>query len=556
MNLHGVDPLDLWSPVPGATWMNYLDLYVSGLTPDDLPSQPPGGTRDILFHVYGDYAAWEVSVTGLGPGDMNTYRIATATPGSSNSRTLSLPKGNYYDISALWKDSRKDGDQYWYCWEITADGQPNAATYNNYNSARLPGVATSIFGDGYVIDNTGGLLTQHVHMRDKGGGNVAGGLTARLYVYGDGEMEGVQIGFRKADGATPTSNLLVSKWENAFNLAGSVVDFKDPYFISDDPDRFYVYVKDRRRTESVIWGYLTDTAGLPNQPGYLELFRQPDGTYLSTNRIIIADANDAKRDDLLTAGAAVNMQYQMTTRALGGTVKAEYIYDGVGLTSIATVGEDVKTLTVDIARMLDGVGGSWCVDFSRVQADMQAMQERFAQANIKVIWNENVEPPFFEPPPSVATNMTNWVAVTTSAQGVLQTTEAARDVIDASGLGTANIRVIYVPGAVRGQAILGSSPIDPYAGYAFDADSFKNDLAKYHDVCFVAANGKPNQALSIFTPAHEVVHLFGEIGHVADQWNLMYETPSPDNALWGTKRLTPAQVDRIRSKGIKNGKLK
>ena len=541
LNLHGVNPASLWTPVPGAPWMNYLDLYLSGLNPIELPPPPAGGTLPVLFYFTSDYASWEMTVKGEGPLDWGTYRVAKNTIGYSSSRTLDLHKGNTYNISMRWADSLNTGD-YWYCWEATVDGQPGANTYNDYNPARRSGIATHFSGNGYVVNNTGGLLTSHVHMRDGGGGNVAGKLTAMLYVLADTEGEPFEIGFRKADG-TPTDTVVVSKWENAFKLVGNVVEFKTPDFVDADPDRFYIYVKDRRRTEDVITGSYYDDIPWPNQWQWMPLFRQPDGTYLSTNHIIIADSADANSADLGALGADGMIRHQMTKRTLGGFVGATYNHDGVSLMATATVGEDVKTLRVEVALMMKDSAGNASVDYWRVYNDMTALKERFAQANINVVWNEKddlVTMPF-APPPSVATNMTNWVAAIYGASG-LEMAQAAREVVTASGLGQDNLRVIYVPELIRLEVPGTNTVTETAAGYAFAANSFKSNLdSTYVDTCFVSA-----KAPGIYVPAHEVLHLLGE-EHVADKWNLMNKEVSPDgNYLDGTKRLTQVQVDRIR----------
>jgi len=73
-------------------------------------------------------------------------------------------------------------DDSWYCWQAQIDGLPTQNTYNDYNSTRRPGIATTVTGNGWFLDNAGGLFTSHVHMNEQQGGNVAGNLEATLYV--------------------------------------------------------------------------------------------------------------------------------------------------------------------------------------------------------------------------------------------------------------------------------------------------------------------------------------------------------------------------------------
>jgi len=145
----------------------------------------PPAASDILelpFHVYGDYAAWEMTVRGLGPDDTRVFKLSTDAPNDSTVVTNKLRKGNSYRLTMRWRGSGSHVNPYWYCWEAQVGGLPSAATYNNYSSARLSGVAETVVGDGWFADNKSGLLTSHVHMKDVGGGNVAGGLSATLYV--------------------------------------------------------------------------------------------------------------------------------------------------------------------------------------------------------------------------------------------------------------------------------------------------------------------------------------------------------------------------------------
>ncbi|MCL2103746.1 MAG: hypothetical protein FWH21_01610, partial [Kiritimatiellaeota bacterium] len=537
LNLHGVSPADVWSAAPGGLpgmGMTYLDMYLSGRNPFDPLPPPAGGTLALPFYVYGDYASWEMTVTGIGPLDWNTYRVATTAPGYGASRTLTLHRGNAYRISLRWVDSTDTG-QRWYCWEARVDGKPGEKTFTDYSPARRPGVAEALSGDGYVVDNAGGLLTAHTHMNDTYGGNVAGGLTAMLYVLEDGE-EPVALGFRRADG-TLTGTLPVSKWAGSFRLDGGDAELTGPDFIDADPDRFQVYVKDRRRTDPyALCEYFHPDAASGNKH-ILMLFRQPDGTYLSTNRIIVADAKDMDPYDLILAGASGDAVTRMTHRALGDPLPVTYSHGGVSLTETATVGENVKTLTVDVADM--EIPSKPTAGYHRISDDMKAMQERLAQADIKVVPNIPDAP--FDAPIYVTVDPTNWSACIRYRNGKFGLTTPARFVIDASGLGTNNVRVIYVPGKIKVRDFM-FDETHFVAGYAFTADVFSNAADRaYLDTCFVSARSDVSRG----TPTHEVVHLLGE-EHDEDLWNIMYPEMIPWDDLRGAKRLKQEQVDRIR----------
>ena len=132
--------------------------------------------------IYGDWAAWEMTVEGRGPSDLRVFKLSTDAPGGSATAVRKLHRGNSYRLTMSWLGSGEHRDPYWYCWEAKVGGQPGQQTYQSYDSARIPGAATTVAGEGWFADNAGGLLTAHVCMNDNNGGNVAGGLEAILYV--------------------------------------------------------------------------------------------------------------------------------------------------------------------------------------------------------------------------------------------------------------------------------------------------------------------------------------------------------------------------------------
>lgn len=70
------------------------------------------------------------------------------------------------------------------------DGLPTAKTYDDYSNLRMSG-SEIVVGSGWIAENSDGLLTEHIHEStakldgSSGGGNVAEGLEATLYVLGD-----------------------------------------------------------------------------------------------------------------------------------------------------------------------------------------------------------------------------------------------------------------------------------------------------------------------------------------------------------------------------------
>ena len=87
-------------------------------------------------------------------------------------------------------DGHDDARGPWYCWQAKIDALPQTQSYQSYTDIRLSGNEV-VAGNGWIAENAAGLLTEHVHEStyDYYGnprpGNVAGGLSATLYVLGD-----------------------------------------------------------------------------------------------------------------------------------------------------------------------------------------------------------------------------------------------------------------------------------------------------------------------------------------------------------------------------------
>ena len=138
--------------------------------------------RGMRFDVNGDYAAWSMTVAGLGPLDRLSDTFSMASPGVGSEKLKVLKKGNSYRLTMQWLNSDGHTDPNWYCWQAKVNGLPTAPSYESYKTTRLPGNEV-VCGRGWMAENADGLLTSHVHMRENGGGNVAEGLEATLHVY-------------------------------------------------------------------------------------------------------------------------------------------------------------------------------------------------------------------------------------------------------------------------------------------------------------------------------------------------------------------------------------
>jgi len=339
-----------------------------------------------------------------------------------------------------------------------------------------------------------------------------------------------------------TGNLAVAKWEDAFESFVDNIWLKPGRddFINDDADRFQIFLNDARRTEGTLEATVTQSGSVADSRT-VTLYRQPDGTYLSTNLLIVADAEDRVLDGISHKPA--NASERMFTMALEDTLTVSYTHGGGTLTSTATVGVDIKTLHVDVAVMT--TNGVPVAKPQRVEEDMKAMQERYAQMNIKINWAQKT----FAAPPAIAADPTDW-CVNTSAGFVL--TDEAKAVIDASGLNAGKVRVIYVPEPLTyyDTATGGTATA---AGYAITRHDFHNDGANYVDTCFVTA-----PAISNHVPAHEVGHLLW-LDHHLWRWNLMYKSIPTQYILKDprtNKRLTQGQLGVILMEFEDNPKLK
>ncbi len=225
-NGHGLDPQDSTGDDgadgdPDNDGLSNIDEYLNGTNPN-LPDSDGDGVsdgvevangsdpndasdggqappvdkfREIEFNINGDYAAWEMTIEGLGPDDTRTRKISMGRPNAANTTTLKMRKGNSYRLSMRWLncDGHNDDRSPWYCWLAQLDGLPSGTTFSSYTNTRREGYEV-VMGNGWIADNEDGLLTSHVHECTTqsdgsfGGGNVAGGLTATLYVLNDPKL--------------------------------------------------------------------------------------------------------------------------------------------------------------------------------------------------------------------------------------------------------------------------------------------------------------------------------------------------------------------------------
>ncbi|MDD2598162.1 MAG: hypothetical protein PHO37_02895 [Kiritimatiellae bacterium] len=85
---------------------------------------PADDILELPFSVGGDWAAWEMTVSGISGSDTRIMKLSTDAPGGSENVTLKLHKGNSYRVTMSWLGSGEHVDPYWYCWEAKIGGLP------------------------------------------------------------------------------------------------------------------------------------------------------------------------------------------------------------------------------------------------------------------------------------------------------------------------------------------------------------------------------------------------------------------------------------------------
>ena len=344
------------------------------------------------------------------------------------------------------------------------------------------------------------------------------------------------------DGDYSVTNLQSSTFGGAFVPDSNPPGLAPPDFINVTDDRFQVWVDDLRRTEEVITADLYFGTGF-NDSFVASLYRQPDGKYLSTNMLAVADSEDRSTiTDLFQGNSGPNQGLGRSIRRdLGEEVWLVYQHDGVSVTNFATIGKDIKTFTVDVAVMM--TNGVACADISRIAEDLRVTKERFAQANIKVVTNSAT---YFNVPDIVATNLSGWYVNHQYAYRTLSS--AAKEIIDAVNTTPQDLCLIYVPSFRFWNEM--SEEIDAggiaIAEYYFDTGA---DVP-YLGNAFIAAESSP------LVPPHEFVHIFGVEAHEPELWNLMYPQDRNVLGITGAKRLKQPQIDFIRTNNKNNLYLK
>ena len=165
--LNGSNP---WSADSDSDGTNDQVEVTQGSNPNDGTdggAAPPADEMvEVPFKIGGDWAAWEMTVTGQGPQDQRVQKLVTNTPGETDGKNLKLRRGNKYEIRMRWLKSREGEPLTWWCWEASVDNLPTGQTFPDYSTTRNAGVAEAFMAaNHWLVDNADGLLTAHTHMK-------------------------------------------------------------------------------------------------------------------------------------------------------------------------------------------------------------------------------------------------------------------------------------------------------------------------------------------------------------------------------------------------------
>lgn len=180
--LNGTNPFLVDSDFDGTSDIIEINQAGNPNNSNDGGLAPAGPVKEVSVKLGGDYTSWEMLITGKGPGDDRLLKVITPSPGDAEIVSHKLRPGNTYEISLTYTGTKAGETQKWYCWESLIDALPNAITFPDYTSTRVPAVGEffTVGGGSWLVDNRSGLLSGHSHHNEKSGGNPTAGLVASL----------------------------------------------------------------------------------------------------------------------------------------------------------------------------------------------------------------------------------------------------------------------------------------------------------------------------------------------------------------------------------------
>jgi hypothetical protein len=297
-----------------------------------------------------------------------------------------------------------------------------------------------------------------------------------------------------------------------------------------DPDRFFIRLKNADNIGDV--SVKVSTFGNPDNAyndNATEIILVDDGDdFISQSMLMVSDDVD---DGFAAAGIADDALNDRTHKAqLDGKLKIDSIKIGNG--PWMAVNEEVKLpaekkVEINIVRLAD------CgVTAAEVDEDIKIAKERLAQVGVKLVVLTNEVKPL----PSGLTSSKLYAKISSGPFASAIGPEV-KIVIDNYGTPQTNDLHVFYMNEVKLQN-------RDVAGYAWIESFMENQNTQYSNNIAVA------QGSNFFTMVHEMGHVLTNRNHFGEDYlneayttnhNLMKDGTSPNNNIFGTKRLIPDQ---------------
>jgi hypothetical protein len=542
--LNGTNPFLVDSDFDGTPDIIEINQAGNPNNSNDGGLAPAGPVKDVSFKLGGDYTSWDMLITGKGPDDDRPLKVITPSPGDAAAVPLKLRPGNTYQISLIYTGTKAGESQKWYCWESLIDALPDAITFPDYTSTRVPAVGEffTVGGGSWLVDNRSGLLSGHSHHNENSGGNPTAGLVATLL-----PVEVVDAS------KNSISKLKVGKMSETGVLSGTgasaILD------IEKDSDRFYVRVKG-----GAALGGISVKVSTTDNPDHSTLTPYNDN---ATQMDLVADGADAISKSMLLVSDDVDDDHPVDSIAddatgdrthkiqLGGNFKIEEIKIGTGAwqtlgTKVpVAVEKTVDVTTVILREKTQAAGGVELISQTVVTSFWKIANERYAQCGVRL----NVTHAGVKDPPTGVDLSSPGLKVTDSSGADLLAgngivSQEAKDLITGLGTGASNadIHVFYVNTLTVAGGAAGGAAIADFA-FAASEDSFTYNVV-LSDPTLSPWGG--------YAAAHELGHLLTNGGHqdasgVFPLGHLMQPNLLDTNGISGSRRLKQSDAAKILS---------
>ncbi|WP_367873023.1 hypothetical protein [Luteolibacter sp. Populi] len=388
--LNSTDPNNPDSDGDGVPDGDEVDSGANPNNPDDDGTVPPEKIVPVGFAVYGDYASWEMLIEPLGASGQQAVKVTTPEVGVPGLKVVKLHKGVKYKITLSHTGSKNVAGAPWYCWGAQADGKPAEFTFENYTSARLPGVAEffTVGSGNWLVDNRSGLLTNHIHENSvQGAGNVTAEREAILH----------PIEIVDKDKNPLLTELKVGKMYPGV-VSGMVPVDHPSVNLDADADRFFVRVKDGGSLGTIKMKFETTDnpdAGYDDDPTEYTLVSE-DGHAITKSMLLVSDDVDDNHEEFVIGGKADNQLDDRTHKIqLKGYFKIHSIRPPINAIPSAEGWEEMdyklpvkvkKTVKVQFVNCKYAFSSD-CWDNGKIDQEKIHLKERFAQIGIDFIFD-------------------------------------------------------------------------------------------------------------------------------------------------------------------------